>query len=220
MTKVLDYTEFHAKRNLTLLWPTSHRTSSLLKKALQSFLWPTLIAAPWLKGLQRASSQTSRLKKCRSLQRAVERIIKFKETPRCKACYGKASMHTPEGRKHFTELVEKERKEKEERRSLPPTSGRSVPPTPAETVPPTPAAESVAPPAPAPVPETPVRGDAEVSSVACAAVPSATATSTKLAEATGDQPPVFGVPAGVSEKPAPQQKPVFRNQPKGTQSEG
>ena len=45
------------------------------------------------------------------------------------------------------------------------------------------------------MPEAPVRGDAEASSVAGAAVPSATATSTKLAEATGDQPPVFGVPA-------------------------
>ena len=105
-----------------------------------------LIAAPWLKGLQRASSQTSRLRKCRSLQRAdakpplrdpkvrsvyitVERIIKFKETPGCKACYGKATVHTPECRKRFTELVEKERKEKEERRSLPPTPGRTVPPT-------------------------------------------------------------------------------------------
>ena len=151
--------------------------------------------------------------KARSVYITVERIIKFKETFGCKACYGKAAIHTPECRKRFTELVEKERKEKEERRSLPPTPGRSVPRTPAETVPPTPAAESVAPPTPAAVPEAPVRGEAEVSSVAGAAVPSVTATSTKLAEATGDQPPVFGVPAGVSPKPAPQQKPVFQ---KGT----
>ena len=151
--------------------------------------------------------------KVRSVYITVERIIKFKETPGCKACYGKTTVHTPECRKRFTELVEKERKEKEERRSLPPTPGRTVPPTPAETVPPTPVAESVAPPTPAPVPEAPVRRDAEASSVAGAAVPSAAATSTKLAEATGDQPPVFGVPAGVSAKPAPQQKPVFQ---KGT----
>ena len=78
----------------------------------------------------------------RSVYITVERIIKFKETPGCKACYGKAAVHTPECRKRFTELVEKERKEKEERRSLPPTPGRTVPPTPAETVPPTPAAET------------------------------------------------------------------------------
>ena len=31
----------------------------------------------------------------------VERIIKFKETPGCKACYGKAAVHTPECRKRF-----------------------------------------------------------------------------------------------------------------------
>ena len=59
--------------------------------------------------------------KARSVYITVERIIKFKETPVCKACYGKAVIHTPECRKRFTELVEKERKEKEERRSLPPT---------------------------------------------------------------------------------------------------
>ena len=50
-----------------------------------------------------------------------------------------------------------------------------------------------------------------MSSVAGVAVPSVTATSTKLAEATGHELPVFGVPAGVSPEPAPQ-KPVFKKE--------
>ena len=43
----------------------------------------------------------------------IERIIKFKETPGCKACAGHASSryHTDECRKRFAELVESEKEE-------------------------------------------------------------------------------------------------------------
>ncbi|CAE7497217.1 unnamed protein product [Symbiodinium microadriaticum] len=229
VTKVLDYAEFRAKRNTLVVdvpqdelfveegppvFPVANANRrALVEGAAEGELPEIPLKEVPFPPEGSDDKPPPREPKARSVYITVERIIKFKETPGCKACYGKAAIHTPECRKRFTELVEKERKEKEERRSLPPTPGRSVPPTPAETVPPTPAAESVAPPTPAAVPEAPVRGEAEVSSVAGAAVPSVTATSTKLAEATGDQPPVFGVPAGVSPKPAPQQKPVFQ---KGT----
>ena len=229
VTKVLDYAEFRAKRNTLVVdvpqdelfveegppvFPVANANRrALVEGAAEGELPEIPLKEVPFPPEGSDDKPLPREPKARSVYITVERIIKFKETPGCKACYGKAAIHTPECRKRFTELVEKERKEKEERRSLPPTPGRSVPPTPAETVPPTPAAESVAPPTPAAVPEAPVRGEAEVSSVAGAAVPSVTATSTKLAEATGDQPPVFGVPAGVSPKPAPQQKPVFQ---KGT----
>ena len=229
VTKVLDYIEFRSKRNTLVVdvpqdelfieegppvFPVANANRrALVEGAAEGELPDIPLKEVPFPPEGSDAKPPLRDPKVRSVYITVERIIKFKETPGCKACYGKAAVHTPECRKRFTELVEKERKEKEERRSLPPTPGRTVPPTPAETVPPTPAAESVAPPTPAPVPEAPVRGDAEASSVAGAAVPSATATSTKLAEATGDQPPVFGVPAGVSAKPAPQQKPVFQ---KGT----
>ena len=229
VTRVLDYTEFRAKRNTLVVdvpqdelfveegppvFPVAAANRcALVEGAAEGELPDIPLKEVPFPPEGSDTKPPLRDPKARSVYITVERIIKFKETPGCKACYGKAVVHTPECRKRFTELVEKERREKEERRSLPPTPGRVVPPTPAETVPPTPAAESVAPPTPAAVPEAPVKGDAGVSSVAGAAVPSATATSTKLAEATGDKPPVFGVPAGVSRKPAPQQKPVFQ---KGT----
>ena len=51
--------------------------------------------------------------KSRSVYSTIERIIKFKETPGCKACAGHASSrhHTDECRKRFAELVESEKEE-------------------------------------------------------------------------------------------------------------
>ena len=51
--------------------------------------------------------------KSRSVYITIERIIKFKETPGCKACTGHASSrhHTDECRKRFAELVESEKEE-------------------------------------------------------------------------------------------------------------
>ena len=51
--------------------------------------------------------------KSRSMYITIERIIKFKETPGCKACTGHASSrhHTDECRKRFAELVESEKQE-------------------------------------------------------------------------------------------------------------
>ena len=44
----------------------------------------------------------------------ADRIIKWKETPGCKACKGLASKHTDECRERFSRLVEAERKEAED----------------------------------------------------------------------------------------------------------
>ena len=51
--------------------------------------------------------------KSRSVYITIERIIKFKETPGCKACAGHASSrhHSDECRKRFAELVESEKEE-------------------------------------------------------------------------------------------------------------
>ena len=51
--------------------------------------------------------------KSRGVYITIERIIKFKETPGCKACTGHASSrhHTDECRKRFAELVESEKQE-------------------------------------------------------------------------------------------------------------
>ena len=51
--------------------------------------------------------------KSRSVYITIERIIRFKETPGCKACTGLANSrhHTDECRKRFAELVESEKEE-------------------------------------------------------------------------------------------------------------
>ena len=41
----------------------------------------------------------------------VERIIRFKETPGCKGCFGDSTIHTPACRERFTKLVEEEKEE-------------------------------------------------------------------------------------------------------------
>ena len=166
-TKVLDYAEFRAKRNTLVVdvpqdelfveegppvFPVANANRrALVEGAAEGELPEIPLKEVPFPPEGSDDKPPPREPKARSVYITVERIIKLKETPGCKACYGKAVIHTPECRKRFTELVEKERKEKEERRSLPPTPGRSVPPTPAETVPPTPAAERAAPPTPAAV---------------------------------------------------------------------
>ena len=49
--------------------------------------------------------------KPRSVYITVERIIKFKVTPGCKACKGEGRIHTDECRARFTKLVEEEKEE-------------------------------------------------------------------------------------------------------------
>ena len=48
--------------------------------------------------------------KSRSVYITVERILKFKETPGCKGCFGTSRLHTDECRRRFASLVEAERK--------------------------------------------------------------------------------------------------------------
>ena len=57
--------------------------------------------------------------KSRSVYITVERILKFKETPGCKGCFGTSRLHTDECRRRFASLVEAERKEALDRREEP-----------------------------------------------------------------------------------------------------
>ena len=50
--------------------------------------------------------------KSRSVYITVERILKFKETPGCKGCFGTSRLHTDECRRRFASLVEAERKDR------------------------------------------------------------------------------------------------------------
>ena len=54
--------------------------------------------------------------KSRSVYITIERIIKFKETPGCKACAGHTRNHTDACRKRFADLVESEKEEAKARK--------------------------------------------------------------------------------------------------------
>ena len=62
--------------------------------------------------------------KSKSLRITVERIIKFKETPGCRACAGHSRAHSVECRKRFSELVSSHRAEAE--KALQKLSPRSI----------------------------------------------------------------------------------------------
>ena len=58
-----------------------------------------------------AAPPTPTARKSRGVYITVERIIRFKETPGCKGCFGDSTIHTPACRERFTKLVEEEKEE-------------------------------------------------------------------------------------------------------------
>ena len=139
--------------------------------------------------------------KARGVYITVERIIRFGETPGCKACRGKAVKHTDECRERFASLVSAERDEEEAKKAakeglLPPKADSAIEraacsdkalvegdrgPCPSEPSAPASAASPV------------------VVTTSGAAIPPCTATQTPLIELSGPKQglPVFGMPAPV-----------------------
>ena len=107
--------------------------------------------------------------KSRSVYITVERILKFKETPGCKGCFGTSRLHIEECRRRFASLVEAEKREALDRREEPA------------------APEGAASSAPGASPEVPA-------SVVELKVQKATTYSNHMLECTGKKLPRFGRP--------------------------
>ena len=58
-----------------------------------------------------AAPPTPPAKRARGVYITVERIIRFKEIPRCKGCSGDSAVHRPACRERFTKLVDEEKEE-------------------------------------------------------------------------------------------------------------
>ena len=129
--RVMDYTDFREKRNVsaidvpepelfieegTPVFPVANAThkslvdGSTLESAARRALpdYP-LREVPFPPEGDTAPPPTPRDGRPRAVYITVERIIKFGETPGCKACLGKGSKHTDACRKRFAELLKKER---------------------------------------------------------------------------------------------------------------
>ena len=130
--------------------------------------------------------------KSRSVYMTLDRVIKFSETPGCKACERKTRYHTPESRKRFARLVEEEKADLFAKRK----EGISV-----EEIPP-PAAEDPPPPPPVdPPPEHPEDTSAAPTVIAGLSITPHTTQRTQLDHTRPESGvPVFGTPA-MSEAP-------------------
>ena len=136
--------------------------------------------------------------KSRSVYITVERILKFKETPGCKGCFGTSRLHTDECRRRFASLVEAERKEAIDRREEPA------------------APEGAAPSAPGASPEVPA-------SVVELTVQKATTYSNHMLECSSRKLPRFGrpkpfVPACMASNNPLSDAPQSGNQPSSSSS--
>ena len=183
--RVMDYTDFLEKRNVSAIevpepelfieegppvFPVGNAThkslvdGSTLESAARRALpdYP-LREVPFPPEGDAAPPPTPRDGRPRAVYITVERIIKFGETPGCKACLGKNSKHTDACRKRFAELLKKEREELAARKT--PGGTEVIAETPLPPMPSAPTTPS-APPAPRPIidPPYPIDPDARSSS--------------------------------------------------------
>ena len=181
--RVMDYTDFREKRNVSAIdvpepelfieegppvFPVANAThkslvdGSTLESAARRALpdYP-LREVPFPPEGDAAPPPTPRDGRPRAVYITVERIIKFGETPGCKACLGKNSKHTDACRKRFSELLKKEREELTARKT--PGGAEVIAETPLPPMPSAPTTPS-APPMPRPIIDPPYPIDPEARS--------------------------------------------------------
>ena len=201
VVRVLDYQEFRNKRNSNIIdvpepelyiedgppvFPVANAThkslvdGSVLEGAAARGALPDIPLRDFPFPPEDLGLPPLRDPKARGVYITVERVIKFGETPGCKACRGGAPKHTDACRARFAELVRVEKEEAAAKKAVP---------------------EPVSEPVPEPVTEELEGGAAEASGApvipAGVANPPCCATHTQLAEMTkgGERTPVFGLTA-------------------------
>ena len=201
VVRVLDYQEFRNKRNSNIIdvpepelyiedgppvFPVANAThkslvdGSVLEGAAAHGALPDIPLRDFPFPPEDLGLPPLRDPKARGVYITVERVIKFGETPGCKACRGGAPKHTDACRARFAELVRVEKEEAAAKRAVP---------------------EPVSEPVPEPITEELEGGAAEASGApvipAGVANPPCCATHTQLAETTkgGEHTPVFGLTA-------------------------
>ena len=168
--RVMDYTDFREKRNVSAIdvpepellleegppvFPVANAThkslvdgSTLESAARRALPEYPLREVPFPPEGDTAPPPTPRDSRPRAVYITIERIIKFGETPGCKACLGKGSKHTDACRKRFAELLKKDREELAARKTFGGTE--VIAETPLSPMPSAPTTPS-APPAPRPI---------------------------------------------------------------------
>ena len=201
VVKVLDYQDFRNKRNSTVvevpepelfiedgppIFPVANAThkslvdGSVLEGAAAHGALPDIPLREVPFPPEDLGLPPLKDPKARGVYITVERVIKFGETPGCKACRGGAPKHTDACRARFAELVRVEKEEVAAKKAVP---------------------EPVAEPVPEPVLEELEGGAAEASGApvvpAGVANPPCCATHTPLVETTrgSDSTPIFGLTA-------------------------
>ena len=187
VVRVMDYSDFREKRNVSAIdvpepelfieegppvFPVANAThkslvdGSTLESAARRALpdYP-LREVPFPPESGKVPPPTPRDPKSRAVYITVERIIKFGETPGCKACLGKNTKHTDACRERFAKLLKEQRAELAARN----TPGGSeviaeTPLPPMPSAPTTPAPPPPAPLAPRPIVDPPYPRDAEARS--------------------------------------------------------
>ena len=201
VVRVLDYAEFRTSGNHVVIdvpevetyveagppiFPIAHARDKALREgsaapdALPSY---DLKEVPFPVEGGIAAPSTPVGPKSRRVYITADRIIKWKETPGCKACKGMASKHTDECRERFSRLVEAERKEAEDAailRASAAISGSAIPP---------PAAPSKAP------PHLEEKGAAEGAPEVHAGAASVRQDATRVIDLARGVPACFGMPA-------------------------
>ena len=187
VVRVMDYSDFREKRNVSAIdvpepelfieegppfFPIANAThkslvdGSTLESAARRTLpdYP-LREVPFPPEPGKAPPPTPRDPKSRAVYITVERIIKFGETPGCKACLGKNRKHTDACRERFAKLLKEQREELAARKT---PGGYEViaktPLPPMPSAPTTPAPPPPAPLAPRPIIDPPYPYDAEARS--------------------------------------------------------
>ena len=201
VVRVLDYQEFRNKRNSNIIdvpepelyiedgppvFPVANAThkslvdGSVLEGAAARGALPDIPLRDFPFPPEDLGLPPLRDPKARGVYITVERVIKFGETPGCKACRGGAPKHTDACRARFAELVRVEKEEAAAKKAVP---------------------EPVSEPVPEPMTEELEGGAAEASGApvipAGVANPPCCATHTQLAETSkgGEHTPVFGLTA-------------------------
>ena len=187
VVRVMDYSDFREKRNVSAIdvpepelfieegppvFPVANAThkslvdGSTLESAARHALpdYP-LREVPFPPEPGKAPPPTPRDPKSRAVYITVERIIKFGETPGCKACLGKNTKHTDACRERFAKLLKEQREESAARKT--PRGSEVIAETPLPpmpSAPTTPAPPPPAPLAPKPIIDPPYPHDAEARS--------------------------------------------------------
>lgn len=138
--KVLDYQEYRSKSNALVVdvpepgifvkdGEPAFPFAQAKRKALREGNPLELLSSVPMDGGEPAPN-TPAGPKSRSVYIAVDRILKLKETPRCKGCAGTSRLHTEEFRRRFAALVEAEKAEARERRDEPEAAEGAAPSAP------------------------------------------------------------------------------------------